>query len=412
MKIAFVITHFPRLSETFILNQITGLIDRGHEVDIYAHSPANESKMHTDIEKYDLLKKTHYYGSFHENIPANKAVRLFKGINLFIINFRKNPRALLKSLNIYKFKKEAVSLSILYKVIYFISLNTYDIIHSHFGPNGLFVVSLKDMGIINGRVITSFHGYDMSGYLKSHGKDVYNPLFSKGDLLLPISNHWVEKLIQMGCLEQKILVHRMGIDIDKFHLHPFNTNKEKVKLLTVARLVEKKGVCYAIEAVAEVIKRYPGIEYLIVGDGPLRTKLEHLIKDLQVGNAVTLLGWKEQNEIIQLMQGSDVFLAPSITGTDGDQEGIPVVLMEAMAQGLPVISTYHSGIPELVQDGVSGFLVPEKDVAALTEKLVYLLEHQELRRDMGKSGHEFVKANYNINQLNDKLVEIYQNILT
>jgi colanic acid/amylovoran biosynthesis glycosyltransferase len=411
MKIAFVVTYFPRLSETFILNQITGLIDRGHDVDIYAHSPSNEPKVHPDIERYDLLKHTYHYGSFYENIPIGKAERLLKGINLFMSNFHKNPQALLKSLNIYKFKKEAVSLGILYKVIPFINMNTYDIIHSHFGPNGLFVVSLKDMGLVKGRVITAFHGYDMSSYVTSHGNNVYNPLFSKGDFFLPISDHWKRKLIQIGCPSQKIFVHRMGIDTDKFHFRRNNLKKNRVKILTIARLVEKKGIRHGIEVVAAVIKKFPGIEYLVVGDGPLKNSLENLIKQLQIDGIVKLLGWREQNEIIQLMQEADIFLAPSITGSDDDQEGIPVVIMEAMAQGLPIISTYHSGIHELVQDGVSGFLVSERDVAALSEKLIYLLEHQEIWNDMGAAGRRHIEEHYNINKLNDRLVEIYHNIL-
>jgi colanic acid/amylovoran biosynthesis glycosyltransferase len=411
MKIAFVVTHFPQLSETFILNQITGLIDRGHDVDIYAHSPSNEPKVHPDIERYDLLKRTYYYGSFYQSMPDSKAVRLLKGIYLFILNFRKNPQALLKSLNIYKYKKEAVSLSILYKVIPFINMNTYDIIHSHFGPNGLFVVSLKDRGFIKGKVVTSFHGHDMSGYVTSHGNDVYNPLFAKGDLFTPISNYWKIKLRQLGCPEQKILVHRMGIDVNKFCHCSKKHKKGKINILSVARLVEKKGLPYGIEAVATVSKVYQGIEYLIVGDGPLKSSLDDLIKQLKIDGIVKLLGWREQNEIRQLMQETDIFLAPSVTGSDDDQEGIPVAIMEAMALGLPVISTLHSGIPELVKDGVSGFLVSECDIDSLTNRLAYLIDHPEIWSEMGRCGREIVKDRFDINKLNDKLVEIYLNIL-
>jgi len=104
-------------------------------------------------------------------------------------------------------------------------------------------------------------------------------------------------------------------------------------------------------------------------------------------------------------------LAPSITSQNGDQEGIPTTLMEAMACGLPVLSTFHSGIPELVQDGQSGFLVPERDVEALAEKLEHLLNHQECWSEMGLAGRKFVEANHDINKLNDRLVEIYEQLL-
>lgn len=100
--------------------------------------------------------------------------------------------------------------------------------------------------------------------------------------------------------------------------------------------------------------------------------MEELAGESNIADKVKLLGWKQQEEIVTLLNDADILIAPSITGNDGDQEGIPVVLMEALAQGIPVLSTQHSGIPEVVQDGKSGFLVPERDVDALAEKLVFL----------------------------------------
>lgn len=161
----------------------------------------------------------------------------------------------------------------------------------------------------------------------------------------------------------------MGIDTKKFLFSPRKLRFDgKIHLLTVARLVEKKGIQYSIQAVAKVVKKYPQIEYKIAGDGPLKSDMESLIDGLKVNGNVKLLGGKQQGEIIELMKDADIFLAPSVTSNDGDQEGIPVAIMEALAQGLPVISTYHSGIPELVQDGISGFLVPERDTKSNIKK--------------------------------------------
>ena len=404
MKIAFIVGQFPALSQTFILNQITGLIDRGHEVDIYANLPGNDPKIHADVERYNLLNHT-----FYLKMPANKFLRLLKGMYLIITNFHKKPMALLKSLNVFKFGKEAASLGALYKTIPFLNRDYHDIIHCHFGPLGNIGALLKDIGVIKGKVVTAFHGYDISMYMKNKGNKVYNYLFEVGDMFLPISERWKNELIKLGCSEKKIIVHRMGIDTSKFSFFAHNHSKNgKIHLLTIARLVEKKGVQYGINAVAKVLKKYPGIEYRIVGDGPLRNNMVDLIQELNIGNNVKLLGWKNQEEIVELMKYADILLAPSVTSQDGDQEGIPVVLMEALAQGIPVISTYHSGIPELVQDGISGFLVPERDTNALAEKIIYLLEHQEIWAEMGHAGHDHVEKNYNIERLNDQLVELYQ----
>ncbi len=413
MKIAFIVNQFPCLSETFILNQITGLIDRGQEVDIYAYGPGNDPKIHSDIERYNLLNHTFYYGTFYQKIPTNKFIRIIKGLNLITANFQKNPKALFKSLNVFKFKKEAASLSILYKIIPFLDKGKYDIIHCHFGPNGNFGAILKDIGAIDGKLITTFHGFDMSVYIQNKGDNVYDYLFEKGDLFLPISERWREVLIRLGCNKQKVIVHRMGIDTSRFQFFVRKPeNNGKVKILTVARLVEKKGVQYGIQAAAKIIKRQRDvIEYKIVGDGPLRTNLENLIKELNVSSNVKLLGWKSQEEIIELMKEADILLAPSVTGENGDQEGIPVVLMEALAQGLPVVTTYHSGIPELVQDGISGFLVPERDINALAERLDYLIQHPEIWPDIGRAGCKYVEDNYDINKLNDRLVDLYVQLL-
>ncbi len=182
--------------------------------------------------------------------------------------------------------------------------------------------------------------------------------------------------------------------------------------MTIARLVEKKGVAYAIEAVARLVSSGKRITYDVIGgDGGLRRDLERLIEDLGVWAYVRLLGWKNHDEVLRLLQNAHILVAPSVTATNGDQEGIPNVIKEAMALGLPVISTLHSGIPELVEDGKSGFLVPERDVDSLADRLAYLIDHPERWPEMGQLGRKYVEEHYDINTLNDSLVEIYQRLL-
>ena len=123
------------------------------------------------------------------------------------------------------------------------------------------------------------------------------------------------------------------------------------------------------------------------------------------------MGWRDETEIVKILQDTHIFVAPSITAADGNQDAPINVLKEAMAIGLPVVSTYHGGIPELVEDGKSGFLVPEKDVAALADKLGYLIEHPELWSAMGKAGRQFVLEHYNLNLLNDDLMNIYYSLI-
>ena len=410
MKIAFIVSTFPSLSQTFILNQITGLIDRGHEVDIFAEKAGNTSKMHPDVEKYRLVEQTYYWPL----MPYNRLLRVLRGLKLLFINHRyKDPVNLLRSLNVFKYGKQAASLKLLYLAIPLLRKQPYDIIHCQFGPNGLKCVLMQDIRAFHGKLLTTFHGIDITKNLELFGDHIYDQLFDKGDFFLPISEHWKDRLLNLGCSETKIVVHRMGLDCRKFSFIPRQLHTSgQVCLVTVGRLVEKKGIEYGIRAVAKLVKVNQNIEYSIIGDGPLKEDLQQLVQELNVGNIVKLLGWKQQQEIVEILNNSDIFLAPSVTAKDGDQEGIPVVLMEAMAVGLPIISTQHSGIPELIENGVSGFLVPERDVDALAENLSYLIEHPEVWPEMGRAGRAYVEEHYNIDKLNDRLVEVYRQLLS
>ena len=147
--------------------------------------------------------------------------------------------------------------------------------------------------------------------------------------------------------------------------------------------------------------------YHVIGDGPLHDELRGLIERLGITAHVQLHGAKSNDDVLLLLDSADVLLAPSVTATNGEAEGIPNAVKEAMATGLPVIATRHSGIPELVEDGVSGYLVPERDAAALAERLTYLNEHSELWRDMGRRGREKIEREFDTRSLNDTLVKLY-----
>ncbi len=407
MKIAFIVSAFPTLSETFILNQITGLIDRGHEVDIFAGYNPNEEKTHPAVEKYQLMEHVYYF-----NMPVNKIKRVLKGVGLLVMNFRKAPARLLRTLNVFKYGKDALSLRLLYAVIPFLGKEQkYDIIHCHFGPNGSLGVLLYEIGAVKGKIITTFHGYDVN-VIKQN--DPYSHLFRLGHLFTVNTNFTKEKAIELGGPPEKILKLPVGLPLDTFHfkqrvIQPGND----IKILTVARLVEKKGLEYSIRAVAKIVGEHPdwSIRYLIAGSGPLEGKLKSLISELEIGNRVKLLGPCTQNEIKKLYQESHIFILSSVTAENGDREGQALVLQEAQAVGLPVLSTLHNGIPEGILDGKSGFLVPERDVDALAERLEYLIEHPEIWPEMGKAGRKFVEEHYDINKLNNRLVEIYQKLL-
>jgi colanic acid/amylovoran biosynthesis glycosyltransferase len=412
MRIAFLVDQFPTLSETFILNQVTGLIDRGHEVDIYCDKCGNLTQTHPEIQKYQLLSHTYY-----TPIPSNKVWRILKASWLLGRNLFKAPKIWLQVINLFKYNRAnygepASFLRPIYLIIPWLKQSPYDIILCHFGRNGLKANLLRDLGLTQAKIVVVFHGYDISLYLAIHGQDIYQDLFSQVDLVQPISQHWERKLLDLGCPKNKILVHHMGIDCNKFQYRAEQPSSSQIHLVSIARLVAKKGLQYSIQAVAQLIPRYPNLEYQIIGDGVLKEDLEQLIKQLNITKNVKLLGWRQQPEVAAIIAQADILLAPSITSQDGDCEGIPVSLMESMARGLPVISTYHSGIPELIENGVSGYLLPERDITNLATKIEHLITNPELRQKMGQAGRQKVETDYNIQILNDRLVQILQQLLS
>ncbi|PSB01507.1 glycosyltransferase [Merismopedia glauca] len=408
LKIAFIVDDFPSLSQTFVINQIVGLLDRGHQVDIYAETRGNTAKVHQAILDYHLLERTYYFTP----IPNNLFWRSILGIGVLLNSFFKDPLITLRSLNFFKYGLLALSLRLLYTVVP--SLNkSYDIIHCQFGTQSFRGMWFRQIHATEAKLITIFRGHDISVFVKERGDRVYDRLFNTGDFFLANCDYFRKKAIQLGCNEQKIIVYRSGLDCDRFIFKPrYFPVDGCIRLATTGRLVEKKGIEYAIRAVAKQAKITPNIEYNIIGDGELKEKLQQLIEKLNISNIVKILGWKNQRELIEILDRSHIFIAPSIAAKNGDRDAPINVLKEAMAMGLPVISTYHGGIPELVEDGVSGFLVPERDAETLAEKLSYLIDRPEQWEAMGKAGRAFVEAHYNLNKLNDELVKIYQQVLT
>jgi len=213
-------------------------------------------------------------------------------------------------------------------------------------------------------------------------------------------------------IQKKIIVHHSAIDCKKFSFKP-RTFREGgiINIVTVCRLTEKKGLTYSIRAVARLIRRYPSIRYDIVGFGSLEQELKQLIRRLGAQNHIRLVGRASEDGVAAILDNAHIFLLASVTASNGDEEGIPNSLKEAMARGIPVISTFHSGIPELVDDGVSGFLVPQRNIMMLEKKIEYLIGNPSLWYQMGLAGYKRVKDGYDKEKVNDQLVSIFKKLI-
>ena len=409
MKIAYIVGSFPHVSETFIVNQIVGIAARGHDVDIYTTVPGVTGSIPAAVERHRLLERTHsLYG------PHNLLTRLIKVICLLAGEDWRAPRLVWRSLNVMRYGRVAVSLGLLSAGL---SLRrrqrtgAYDVLHCQFGTYGEAALRLREIGAFSGKLVTSFRGFDATRNMLLQ-PETYNTLFKIGDLFLPVSQSLASCLIESGCDRSKIAVLHSGIECAKFrYIDRAPVAGETTRILTIGRLTEKKGISYAIRAVAQVIASGRNLSYKVVGEGPLRTELQRIIDELGVSEHVQLLGWRTHEEVVRLIEAAHLLVAPSVTAADGDEEGIPNAIKEAMATGMPVISTNHGGIPELVEDGVSGYLVPQRNVEAMVDRLRSVIDHPETWSAIGQAARNRVMAEFDIDKLNDDLVRLYEALI-
>lgn len=368
MRILYIRSQFPKLSETFVLDQITTLINRGHDVRIIAQSDPKERIYHKDIDNYKLRDRVIYVNKCNDSLGFELTSNLIR----VIIDC--------------------------------------EIIHAHFATWATEFAD-KISQIIDIPYIFTVHAYDLFKYMSP---DKLKRFIHNSKQLITVSKFNLEYITKYigPSANKKISIIHSGINIKKFSPTKFKRDEiGKTKILSVGRLVEKKGFQDTINAFANLCKIHNDIELRIIGEGPLQDSLYHAIKQHDLESKILLLGNKTHDEVVIEMNRADIFVLPSITASDGDREGLPVSILEAQAMELPVVSTYHTGIPEAVKDGVSGFLVPERDIGALTERLDYLIQNKSVRNKMGKEGRLFIERHYNLEKEITKLEYLMDDII-
>jgi len=358
LNVLFIVGYFPCRSQTFVLNIITALIDKGHNVSIFSFHKDDLIFVHPNVEKYKLLNRVIY-----EKFPSK--------------------------------------------------LPECDIVFCQFGYLGRRIFEMDNLTrwLSTKKVVVCLRGSDITAHLQKDVK-MYNRMFKRADLFLPVCDYFIQKLIALGCKASKIAVHHSAIDCSQF----FFEVKQKpengiIRLVSTCRLVKKKGLDYAIKAIADVVKKYPQIHYTIVGDGPEYKYLKSLVKQLNLQDKVTLCGWKSQDEIVSILSRSHIFLLPSRTAPDGNEEGIANALKEAMAMGLITIGSRHAGTPELIDHGVSGFLVAEKSIFDLTYAIKYIIEHPSIWEPMGRAARKKIEDEFETKQSIEKLEKLFYRLL-
>ena len=284
------------------------------------------------------------------------------------------------------------------------------LVHAHFGPDALTICRhVQKLGV---PLISTFHGYDILNTANGSGgmatqlwRRRMAVVFDHSTKLISVSDFLRDRAMELGAPERLIETHYIGVDVEKFT--PSTTDeRDSATVLFVGRFVLGKGILDLLEAMQTVQRFLPHARLLVVGDGELRPVVEREIGKL--GSGAVLLGRRSHSEVAELMRKCTVLCVPSKSGDLGGREAFGLVFSEAQASELPVVSCRTGGVPEAVQDGVTGLLAKEGDVAEIASHLLTLLTDNGLRASMGREGRSRVVLLHNLALQGAKLAVIYR----
>ena len=285
------------------------------------------------------------------------------------------------------------------------------LLHVYFGHIGVHLLPLLEICPLP--VIVSFHGADAQ-------IDLHKPahlartlrMLERATLLLVRSHSLADRLVALGAAREKIRLHRTGIPLDEI---PFAQRTAPADgawhCVQAGRLIAKKGIATTLRAFAEFAREFPRATLSIAGEGPQLGELQALVATLGLGGRVTFTGFLSQEKLRALYAAAHLFLHPSELGPDGNQEGVPNSMLEAMAGGLPVAATRHGGIPEAVEDGISGLLTAERDFPALAGSLLALARDPARYAAMSAAASARVAAEFSLTSQTRVLEAIYRDAL-
>lgn len=298
------------------------------------------------------------------------------------------------------------------------------ILHSHFGQFGW--LNLANAQKLKLKHIVTFYGYDVNCIPKREPIWLkrYSELFERVSCVLCEGSHMAQCIINLGCPEDKIRVQHLGVNVKEITYKPRELKKnEPLRVLIAASFVEKKGIPYAIEALGQ-IKNDIALEITIIGDAsnsnPKSRKIQsksekqkilEAIDKYKLSSQIKMLGYQPYSVFFEEAYKNHIFLSPSITASDGDTEGgAPVSIIEMAATGMPIISTTHCDIPEVVKHGNTGLLAPEKDSDTLAEYLRWYINHPHKWQEMLDAGRKHIETEYDLKIQGEKLAKIYQEV--
>lgn len=389
MHILYHVHRYPIPS--FILNEICVLEEAGHDVSMFV---LNKGAGHYEHDEMDSIDAEYYFAdsSDYRSFPDILSTKVLNPRTLPNLQFIDDPRVHAWLLHQ---AKQCID--------FVLELDAeVDIIHGHFPTKAKLsaIIAADYLGIP-----CTLTAHDLS-LINDMGETWLTRVLSAADSIAAISECTKSDIRDLGVQTPIDVVH-MGVRPEKFRPSDI-TNPNRI--VTVSRLIEKKGIEYAIEAIDDLVCQYPDIEYHILGDGALKRELRQMVENRGLGDSIDIAGRVNDERIIEELDTASIFVLPSIVDSTGRRDGVPVALMEAMAMETASISTTISGIPELICDKESGLLCEPRNSNQLASAISCLLENKDLRSQLGLSARQKVISDFHAGKEGRKLESIFQNI--
>ncbi len=396
LRVAYVMSRFPKLTETFILFEMAAVERQGTDVWLFPLLREREATMHPEAAPY--VARAHYLPFVDRAILASQwhflrhAPRRYLGtLGAMLRGTWRSPNFLVGGIGIFPKVAHAARL---------MERDGVQHVHCHFATHPALA------GLLIHRLVGIPYSFTAHGSDLHVDRTMLCQKVSEAAFTVTISND-NRKVFERECggpIASLEVIH-CGVDTGVFHPIPRKTDRAGLAILSIGTLHEVKGQTHLIEACRLLAAEGVPFTCQFVGDGPDRAALEAQVTEARLTDRVEFLGQRTRTEIARLLASSDVLVAPSVPTRGGKREGIPVVLMEAMSAGLPVVASALSGIPELVIDGQSGSTVPPGDAPAIAAALVRLHGDPDLRARLGNAARERVVSEFDVDRNAQRLIE-------
>ncbi|MCA1802139.1 MAG: glycosyltransferase [Rhodothermaceae bacterium] len=373
-KILVFNTSFFDVSQTFVYHQVA-VLSKHYDMELLGMAFMNPHGY--DLNSFEKHKITRPGGFFNRVLYRLFGIRFFSAASL---------------LTLFRLFRE----------------NQFRAIHAHFGTNALLILPFARFFRIP--LVVTFHGADASRMLRVKNYVKRLPkLFDYASAIIIVSRH-MEKSLKLDKWMHKVHIIPCSVDPGEFVANPLKRENGRIRLIHAGRLTPKKGVPNLIQVFAELASKYPEVDLDLAGEGDDEEECRQIVESSGLEKRVRFHGAVGHVTIKKLLNNADIFVLNSRTAADGDMEGTPVSLLEAMSLGIAVVSTRHAGIPDVIRDGENGLIVPEHADEALGIAIERLIVDEELRQSLGREAIKTVRQDFSLDVMEEKLIRVFDSI--